>query len=231
MQILAVVPARGGSKGIPHKNIALLAGRPLIAYTLIAAQAAQSLDRVVISTDDAEIAAVCRGLGAEVLMRPAELADDQATTRAVLLHVVETLATVGYDPDAVMTLQPTSPLRTARHIDEAAAMFAADSQADSLVSCVQVPHIYHPYSVMRRTADGYLEAFVDSPQPTRRQDKEPAFARNGAAVYITRTGRLSEYIFGGRLIPYIMNVEDSIDIDCPADLVVAERQLYARGSA
>lgn len=227
MRILAVVPARGGSKGIPRKNIAPLAGRPLIAYTLAAVQAAQSLERVIVSTDDAEIATVCRDLGAEVLMRPAEFADDHATTRAVLLHVVEALAADGYHPDAVMTLQPTSPLRTPRHIDEAASMFAADPQADSLVSCVPVPHIYHPYSVMRRTGDGYLEPFVDAPQPTRRQDKEPAFARNGAAIYITRTVRLSEYIFGGRLIPYMMGEDESIDIDSPVDLVAAEQRLRA----
>ena len=231
MKVIAVVPARGGSRGIPHKNIAPLAGQPLIAYTLAAAKAAQSLDRVVVSTDDADIAEVCRSLGAEVLMRPSELADDRATTHAVLLHVVEALAADGYHPDAVMTLQPTSPLRTARHIDEAAAMFAANPEADSLVSCVPVPHVYHPFSAMRLKKDGCLEPFVDAPQPTRRQDKEPAYARNGAAVYITRTERLADYIFGGRLIPYLMSAEDSIDIDCPDDLVVAERQLYGRGSA
>jgi CMP-N,N'-diacetyllegionaminic acid synthase len=225
MRILAVVPARGGSKGIPLKNIAPLAGRPLIAYTLAAAQAAQSIERVVVSTDNAEIAKVCRDLGSEVLIRPAELANDHATTRAVLLHVLETLAAGDYHPDAVMTLQPTSPLRTASHIDESAATFAADSQADSLVSCVPVPHLHHPYSVMRRTGDGYLEPFVDAPQPTRRQDKEPAFARNGAAIYITRTSKLSEYIYGGRLIPYIMDDEVSLDIDAPEDLVEAERRL------
>jgi CMP-N,N'-diacetyllegionaminic acid synthase len=229
MRILAVVPARGGSKGIPRKNITLVAGRPLIAYTLAAAQTAQCLDRVVVSTDDAEIAAVSHALGAEVLMRPAELADDHATTRAVLLHVVEALAATGYRPDAVMTLQPTSPLRTATHVDEAAGLFMADPQADSLVSCLSVPHIFHPTSVMRQTPDGYLEPFFLGTQPTRRQDKEPVFARNGAAIYITRTIRLHEYIFGGRLLPYMMAPSDSIDIDQSEDLLAAERLLLERG--
>ena len=99
-----------------------------------------------------------------------------------------------------MTLQPTSPLRSAGHIDAAAELFESDVAADSLVSCIEVPHIFHPCSVMRKGDDGYLRPFFDSEtSPTRRQDKELVFARNGAAIYITRAGRLREYIFGGRL--------------------------------
>ncbi|SBT09372.1 CMP-N-acetylneuraminic acid synthetase [Candidatus Propionivibrio aalborgensis] len=228
MRILAVIPARGGSKGIPRKNICPLAGRPLIAYSILAAHAAKCLDRTVVSSDDDEILAVSRALGAEVLMRPAALADDQADTREVLLHVVREMAKTSYVPDAVMTLQPTSPLRTAAHIDDAIALFEADATADSLVSCIPVPHIFNPYSVMRKTPEGYLESFLDASQPTRRQDKEPAYARNGAAIYITRTGRLPEFIYGGRIIPYLMDEESSIDIDTPADLAAAERRLRDR---
>jgi CMP-N,N'-diacetyllegionaminic acid synthase len=231
MRILAVIPARGGSKGIPRKNIAILRDRPLIAYTIDAARAATCLERIVVSTEDEEIATLSRNLGVNVMMRPSVLSKDDTGTLAVLQHVVATLGQSGYRPDAVMTLQPTSPLRTARHIEEAAATFAADPKADSLVSCVPVPHIFHPHSVMQLTGDGYLEPFVNVPQPIRRQDKEPAFARNGAALYITRTERLAEYIFGGRLIPYMMCQEDSIDIDCAADLVVAERYFCARSGS
>lgn len=228
MKILAVIPARGGSKGIPRKNIALLRGRPLIAFTIDAARAATSLDRIVVSTDDAEIAATSRGLGAEVVMRPADLAGDEASTLSVLQHAVAELARAAYRPDAVMTLQPTSPLRTSRHIDDAARAFANDASADSLVSCVEVPHVFHPYSVMRRTVEGYLVPFLDLPQPGRRQDKEPVFARNGAAIYITRTERLGEFIFGGRLMPYMMPEKASIDIDSLADLAAAECMLAER---
>jgi len=220
--MLAVILARGGSKGIPRKNIALLKGRPLIAYTIDAALAATCLERIVVSTDDSEIAAVSCGLGAEVLMRPSELARDETSTLSVLQHVVAQLAVTGYRPDAVMTLQPTSPLRTSKHINEAAQMFASDALADSLVSCINVPHFFHPHSVMRLTAEGYLEPFFDHPQPGRRQDKEPVFARNGAAIYITRTECLDEFIFGGRLIPYMMHEAASLDIDGPADMTVAE---------
>lgn len=225
MRILAVIPARGGSKGIPRKNVTPLRGRPLIAYTIDAARTATSLDRVVVSTDDDEIAAVSLGLGAEVVMRPAALASDVASTLSVLQHVVAELGSVGYRPDAVMTLQPTSPLRTSTHIDEAALAFMNDTSADSLVSCVAVPHVFHPNSVMRRTHEGYLVPFLDGPQPGRRQDKEPVFARNGAAIYITRTDRLDEFIFGGRLMPYMMSEEVSIDIDTSADLAAAEHLL------
>lgn len=230
MRLLAVIPARGGSKGIPRKNLRLLGGRPLIAYSIDAAKGAGSVDRIVVSTDDAEIASVSRSLGVDVRLRPASLARDDTPTRDVLHHVVAELAAEGYAPDAVLTLQPTSPLRTARHIDEAAALFAADPGADSLVSCVPVPHIFHPQSVMRRTDQGYLEPYFPATQPTRRQDKETAFARNGAAIYLTRTPRLSDYVFGGRLIPYLMDAASSIDIDTLEDLEVAERLLQAQGS-
>lgn len=230
MRLLAVIPARGGSKGVPRKNLRLLGGRPLIAHSIAAALEAAAVDRVVVSTEDAEIADTARAHGAEVVERPAELARDESPTLAALQHAVATLAAAdGYRPDAVLTLQPTSPLRTARHIDEAAALFAADPAADSLVSCVAVPHIFHPRSVMRRDAAGYLVPYLDQAQPTRRQDKEPVFARNGAAVYITRTERLADFVFGGRLIAYMMDEDSSLDIDSEADLATAGERLAARG--
>jgi CMP-N,N'-diacetyllegionaminic acid synthase len=226
--LLAIIPARGGSKGVPRKNILPLRGQPLIAYSIVAAKKAKSVDRVIVSTDDVEIADISRALGAEVLMRPGKLAQDDTPTRDVLAHVVGELVAKAYAPDAVLTLQPTSPLREARHIDEAAALFAADPRADSLVSCVEVPHIFHPLSVMKKTGEGYLEPYISQPQPYRRQDKEAVFARNGAAIYITRTVRLSDYVFGGRLIPYVMDAESSTDIDTLDDFAAAERLLQAR---
>ncbi len=229
MRLLAVIPARGGSKGIPRKNIYPLCGRPLVAYSIAAAQQAEAVDRIVVSTDDDAIADICRGLGAEVLIRPGVLAQDHTPTRDVLEHVVSSLAREAYAPDAVLTLQPTSPLRTGRHIDEAATLFAADANADSLVSCMAVPHIFHPLSAMRLNDEGYLEAFLPSPQPQRRQDKPPVFARNGAAIYITRTERISEYVFGGRLLAYLMDADSSVDVDTVEDMRLAERLLQARG--
>ena len=228
MKLLAIIPARGGSKGVPRKNIRDVAGKPLIAWTILAAKAAASLDRVVVSTEDDEIAGIARQWGAEVIVRPQDLAEDKTATLPVLRHVVASLADQGYRPDAVMTLQPTSPLRTSVHIDEAAALFVADPDADSLVSVVDVPHIFHPRSVMRRDERGYLVPYLDGPAVTRRQDKEPVFARNGAAIYITRTARLAHYVFGGRLLAYPMSVETSLDVDAEADLVLAETSLASR---
>lgn len=225
MRILAVVPARGGSKGIPRKNIRDLAGLPLIAYSIKAGQAASTVDRLVVSTEDDEISAVSCGYGAEVVRRPEALAQDDTPTRPVIAHAVGRLAEEGYHPDAVLTLQPTSPLRTARHIDEAAAMFEADPSADSLVSCVRVPHIFHPGSVMKCTEDGSLVPYLPGPGITRRQEKGPVYARNGAAIYITSINRLEDFIFGGRLLCYEMPIQESIDIDDEDDWLCAERRL------
>jgi len=233
MSIVAVIPARGGSKGIPRKNIVPLAGKPLIAWTIEAALGAASLDRVVVSTEDAEIAALARAVGAEApFMRPNDLARDDSSTLAVLQHTVAELAArEDYRPDAVMTLQPTSPLRTAGHIDDAVTAFRADADADSLVSCIEVPHIFHPLSVMKRDANGYLVPYLDTPQPNRRQDKPTVFARNGAAIYITRTDRLDGYVFGGKLIAFAMDEDSSLDIDGAADIARAERLLQTRSGA
>lgn len=227
MRLLAIIPARGGSKGLPRKNIRKLAGLPLIVYSIRAGQAATSVDRLVVSTEDAEIAKVARDNGAAVVERPHDLAQDDTLTRPVIDHAMRALASDGYTPDAVLTLQPTSPLRTARHIDEAAALFAADPTADSLVSCVRVPHIFHPRSVMRLSSDNALVPYLDGPAITRRQDKATVYARNGAAIYITRAGRIKDFIFGGRLLPYEMSLEDSIDIDDEDDWHRAEARLNA----
>lgn len=230
LRLLAIVPARGGSKGVPRKNIRLLAGRPLLAWTIDAAHRSGVVDRVVVSTDDAEIAEVARAEGAEVpFMRPAALARDDTPTLPVLQDVVRRLAdSEGYRPDAVLTLQPTAPLRRPAHIAEALALFAADPRADSLVSCIRVPHIFTPRSVMRLNAAGYLEPYLVGDQVTRRQDKEVVFARNGAAVYITRTPRLADFVFGGNLICYPMDEADSLDIDTADDFAEAERRLAGR---
>lgn len=229
MRFLGIIPARGGSKGVPGKNIRPLAGKPLIGWTIEAAKQSAVLDRLIVSTDDPAIASVALEFGAETRIRPAVLAGDDTPTRPVLEHVVKELEAEGGLFDAVVTLQPTSPLRRPLHIRESCAQFVADAQADSLVSCVAVPHIFNPFSVMKRNADGYLENFIAGDTITRRQDKPEAFARNGAAVYITRRNRISEYVFGGKLLCYLMDEEHSLDIDTLADFMAAERAISARG--
>jgi N-acylneuraminate cytidylyltransferase len=223
MRFLGVIPARGGSKGVPNKNIRLLAGKPLIFWTIQAARESSTLARLIISTDSESIAAVAHELGVEVRIRPSALAADDSPTRPAIELVAQQLEAEGDFFDAVVTLQPTSPLRLPVHIQEACALFSADPHADSLVSCVAVPHIFNPVSVMKRNAHGYLEGFMDAALVTRRQEKPEAFARNGAAIYITRRPKLAEYIFGGNLVCYLMDERHSIDIDTADDFATAER--------
>src|ERR687888_2652879 len=134
VQVLALIPARGGSKGIPRKNLATLAGRPLLAWTIDAALGSRAVTRTVVSTEDDEIAEAARSLGAEVLTRPPELADDDTPMQPVIAHALGELGA----PDVLVLLQPTSPLRRAEHVDEAVELLVATG-ADSLLSVVEGP--------------------------------------------------------------------------------------------
>lgn len=216
------MPARGGSKAIPGKNLAPLAGKPLLAWTLEAAHASETLTRAVVSTDSVEIATASRALDADVLERPAELAGDETPMLAVIRHALAELGAV----DVLVLLQPTSPLRRARHIDDAVRLLV-DSNADSVVSVVEVPHRYRPESLMRLEG-GRLVALADSPA-TRRQDKRLVYARNGPAVLALRPERLAERLYTGDCRPYVMDALESVDVDGPDDLRLAELLLVHRG--
>ncbi len=231
MSIVAVIPARGGSKGIPRKNLVRIAGRPLIAYAIDAALTAASVDRVLISTDDSEIADVARELGAEVpFLRPPALADDTAPMLGVLRHALAWLESQGVAVEAMVLLQPTSPLRTSRHVEEAIAQFRS-APASSVVSVVEVPHQFNPVSVMKLSAQGTLAPFFGGQAVvTRRQDKPKAYARNGPAVLVCHPDTLrSDELYGSSCRPYFMSEEDSLDIDTPQDLILAEQALLDRG--
>jgi CMP-N,N'-diacetyllegionaminic acid synthase len=224
--VLGLIPARGGSKSIPGKNIAPVAGRPLLAYTCAAALASAKLTRVLLSTDDVEIARVGRNCGVEVpFLRPDELARDDTPSLAVAQHAVRWLIEhEKWTPEILVLLQPTSPLRQARHIDEALGVMA-QTDADTVVSVIEVPHRFSPYSVMS-LRDGRLENFWKDPLPFdrfRRQNLPVLYARNGPAVLATRTSVLLEQnnFYGPRVAPYIMSQEESIDIDSPSDLELA----------
>jgi len=221
-KILGIIPARGGSKGIPNKNLALLCGRPLLAYTADAVKQSRKLTRTIVSTDDERIAECARSLGLEVpFMRPAPLAADDAPMLPVVQHALEAMKERGFDADMVVLLQPTSPLRRAEHID-AAIDWLERTAADSMVSVVEVPHQFNPVSVMR-LEDGLLKPFLDGPTPTRRQDKPRVFARNGPAVLAVRAAVVaSGSLYGERSWPLGMSAEDSIDIDTPSDLKLVE---------
>ena len=225
--VLGLITARGGSKSIPRKNIAQLAGKPLIAWTIEAARESHSLNRVIVSTDDAEIAQVSREWGAEVpFTRPAELAQDDSPHMDVILHAVEWLRIhENYCPDYVMLLQPTSPLRTAQDID-AAIRLAVEKNAEGVISVCETHQ--HPYLITRITKDGTLVDFISgAPEPgtssIRRQDMPLAYFVNGA-IYLTRCKALlgKRMLMPTRTFPYIMPPERSMQIDDPWDLYLVD---------
>jgi CMP-N-acetylneuraminic acid synthetase len=230
MEVLAVIPARGGSKGIPRKNLAMLGGRPLIAYACEAARASRRVSRAVVSTDDAEIARTAEALGvAAPFLRPAALAGDETPMVDVLLDLVATLERrERYRPDALVLLQPTSPFRRAEHVDAGLELLEA-SGADSVVSVIPVPHQFTTSSLMRLEGDRLLPA-AGGDLPLRRQDKPLLFARNGPAVAAVRTSVLVERrtLYGPDTRALVMSREDSLDIDDRFDLTLAELLMAAR---
>jgi CMP-N,N'-diacetyllegionaminic acid synthase len=228
MRVLGVIPARGGSKGIPQKNLREIGGKSLLSYTVEAARGSRRLARTVLSTDDAAIAQAGRALGVEVpFIRPAELADDAAPMIPVLQHAVREMAARGFEADAVMLLQPTSPLRRAEHVDAAIQMLD-ETGADAVVSVVEVPHQFNPASLMQME-EGRLRPLADGQAVLRRQDKRRLYARNGPAVLALRTGQLERgSLYGGDTRALLMSPEDSLDIDGPWDLMLLEFILSRR---
>ena len=214
MDVVALIPARGGSKGIPRKNLASVAGRPLLAWTVDAARASRTVTRAVVSTENEEIAEAARSLGAEVLARPPELAADDTPMQAVIAHALDELAT-----DVLVLLQPTSPLRRAEHVDEAVELLIG-SGADSVVSVVEVPHRYRPGSLM--ALDGERLVRLADDHAATRQEKPLVYARNGPAVLALRPERIGADLYGGDCRPYVMGARESIDVDEPFDLELAE---------
>jgi len=226
VNILGLIPARGGSKGIPRKNIAPLGGRPLIAWTIEAALRAEGLSRVVVSTDDNEIAEVAVRAGAEVpFRRPAELSADSSEALPVIRHAVDTMDAQRWRADAVIYLQPTSPLRGTEPIVRGIELLRSGA-CDTAVSVVRVPHNMTPESLMRHTS-GHLE-FMASPEARRfrRQDKSLLYARNGPAVLaMTRATLARGELYGPRIKAIEMDAIESHDIDEPLDLAIAESLL------
>ena len=232
MHVLGVIPARGGSKGIPGKNLAQFAGRPLIALTIDAARASRRLARVIVSTDDDAIAAEAARLGAEVpFLRPVALAQDDTPMLPVLAHAATEMGRQSPPlPEAVVLLQPTSPLRTAEHID-AAIDLLEQSGSDSVVSVVEVPHQYSPVSVMQLD-HGRLVPYGGTATVTRRQDKPLVYARNGPAVLAVRTSVLLEArnLYGTDVRPLVMGHDESVDIDTSWELELVDWLLRRRGA-
>lgn len=219
---LYIIPARGGSKGIPHKNIKPLAGRPLIAYSIdVARELCPEQDRIILSTDDPTIADTARSLGLKVdYMRPADLATDSSGSREVMLDAMDWADARGIVYDCVVLLQPTSPLRTADDVRAALELYTP--QVDMVVSVE--PAACNPYyNCFETDADGFLHISKGDGLLTRRQDAPPAWTYNGA-VYVINPQSLRAMPMGsfGRRVPSPMPAERSIDLDTPRDWAVAE---------
>lgn len=226
MNVLAIIPARGGSKGILRKNIRPLAGKPLVAWSIEAALAAKSVDRVIVSTDDAEIATIAREWGAEVpFLRPAELSGDQASSEAALLHVLERLAEgEGYKPDVIVFMQCTAPLTTPEDVDSAVARVTVDGY-DSAFAAV-------PFHYFLWKADGEEKMAGVNHAPEKRlmrQEREPEYLEAGS-VYVMKTAgfRLAKHRFFGRIGMVSVPRSRVMEIDDLDDWRVAEAMLYGQ---
>jgi N,N'-diacetyllegionaminate synthase len=213
-RVLAIIPARGGSKSVPRKNLQPVAGRPLIAWTIETARRSRTLDRVIVSTDDEEIAAVAREWGAEVPMRrPAELARDDTPGLDPVLHAVSWLADrEGYEPDLVMILQPTSPLRRADDIDAAVGLLVARR---ALALCSVTPNPHPASWSSRLSPDGVLIDFrSDTDEPATRQAAEVTYVQNGAIFLVDREHLVrNRTLYASETLAYVMPAERSVDID------------------
>jgi CMP-N-acetylneuraminic acid synthetase len=222
VSVLGIVPARGGSKGVPGKNLAPVAGEPLLVHTIRAALAAVSLDRIVVSTDSEEIAAVARAAGAEVVMRPAELAADDSPTEDALIHVLDALGPP--DPVYVVTLEPTSPLRSAELVDRCVGL-ARERDADGVLTVAPTTEI------LGRLADGLFQP-LEPGQARRRQDRH-ALHREVSTVYVTKAAHLraTRSVLAEPLYAVAVSEEEAIDINTELDLVVADAILRRRRGA
>ena len=232
MRILGVIPARGGSKGVPAKNLRVVGGAPLVAHSIRTAEAVSDLVfRTVVSTDDPETARVAREAGGDVpFMRPAALAGDRAPMAPAVRHAVEFVeADEGRRVEWVLLLQPTNPIRLREDV-EAVVELAREGECDSVVSVVRV-HATHPV-LMKRIEDGWLRPWGDpEPKGGRRQDyAPPAYMRNGALYLTRRDVVIAGAMWGDRVRPYEMPEERSVGIDTELDLRLADLLMREGGT-
>ncbi len=227
MTCVAIIPARGGSKSVPRKNVLPLAGKPLIAHTIDAARNAKGVDRVIVSTDDAEIKAVALRYGADVIDRPVELASDTASSESALLHAVAALEKKeGVKPDLLVFLQCTSPFTRSADIEALLAKMHAED-ADSAFSAVP----FQGFVWIEREGD-MVGVNHDKRERLRRQDRHPEFLENGAVYAMKVPGFIeSGHRFFGKTVAVEMDADRGLEIDEPADVALAKAQIASRGPA
>lgn len=221
MKILALIPARGGSKGVPNKNIRLFNGLPLLAYSIESAKASHYVDRVIVSTDNEKIAETAMQAGAEVpFLRPAELSRDGSKIVDATIHLLDKMKTdENYEPTHVLLLQPTSPLREARDIDRAVELFN-QRDADSLISLVET----ESWLLQKNENDEAAILPSETQMSSNRQENPKFYKLDGCMIYLIKTEvlRRARSFFAGRLIGYEIEKWRAIDIDEPQDFILAE---------
>lgn len=226
MKVVAIIPARGGSKRLPRKNLLPLVGKPLLAHTIEHAKKAESISRTIVSTEDHEVAAVADAYGADIIVRPNELASDTASSESALRHCLDHLkATEGYSPDLVVLLQGTSPIRRPSDID-AAVKILLDRRADSLLSACR-SHVF----LWRRAGDRVKSVNYDFLNRKRSQDIPEEFIENGS-IYVFKPWVLDTLNnrLGGRIVIMEMDYWSSFQIDTPEEFALCEWILSRRGS-
>lgn len=224
--ILAIITARGGSKGVPRKNVRSLGNKPLIAWTIESALRSTQRMRLLVSTDDAEISSISKEHGAEVpFLRPADLASDTATSESAVLHAIDWLAqNENYHPDLLLLLQPTSPFRSSQDIDNALQL----QKTNDVDAVVSVTTNDRPVQWQRRIdQNGLLCDALATPPITRRQEAEQLYRLNGAVYVIKTKALLREHTFYPKqTLAYVMPAERSLDIDCEWDFLVADLVMH-----
>ncbi len=216
MFVLAIIPARGGSKGIKNKNLKKVKGKTLIEYTISEAKSSKLVNDIYVSTDSIKIINIAKKNKVNFIKRPRELSKDHSKTIDAVKHLTKFYKKkFNFFPDYIIILQPTSPLRKSYHIDKALNKIFRNKSSDSLVSCVKIKHNFNPESLMQINKNGNL---LFKKTLLRRQDKKQYYVRNGAAIYIIRYPVYLKEIFGKNTIPYVMDVNSSLDIDDFEDL-------------
>jgi CMP-N-acetylneuraminic acid synthetase len=224
--VLAFIGARSGSKGLKDKNIKKLSGKPLIAWTIEAALASGFIDLVIVSTDSEDYAKIAKNYGAKVIIRPENLSGDNASLMEALQHSYNSILKEYGEFEVLVNLQPTSPLRTQNHIDEALKLYLNNSHESEVrvFSCFNIPSKYS--WIMRNDPQGYAQ-FIDDVEVKKnnhaRQKNQNIMLPNGA-IFILPTNDLTQF-YNGKTIPYIMNERDSIDIDTQEDFDIAQRAI------
>lgn len=225
LRTVAIITARGGSKGLPRKNVLPLAGKPLIAHTIEAALGCPLVTGAWVSTDDAEIADAARKAGAGVIERPADLASDTSSSSDAVAHAIESLRAAGHDFTHFVLLQPTSPLRNAAHLTECLQQFAMGEFASAISVCESE---HHPQKMLKLNGEGRLVPFSQASDLQRRRQDLPVVYRQNGAIYVMGVDDFltrAEGFYLEPVMPYVMSHRDSVDIDTATDLLVAEALL------